>query len=517
MLTGATAAATLAGCSSGSSGDSGPAAGTPSPVRSSAAPAAPSAADWRSLAHQVHGTLTRRGAPGYDGARLLFDRRFDPLHPAAVVRVASSADVATSIGFARRFGLPLHVRSGGHSYLGASSGPGLVIDLRGLDQVRVDSGTGTATLGAGIALIDAYDGLASHGVAIPAGSCPTVGVSGLALGGGIGVVVRQYGLTCDRLVAATVVTASGDTITVSGSHHADLLWALRGGGGSFGVVTSMRLQTHSTPSLAHAYLVWPWSAAGAVLTAWQQQAPHAPRAMWSTCHLLAPASRPGPPTVTVAAVYVGSPADLKEQIGALTQAVPTPPTTNFVAAESYLDTMLLEAGCASLSQTACHIAGQTPGGTLPRDAFVAGSDFFDRPIGPAGVARLVRAVAARAADPRLAAGGAAFDALGGAADDVAADAAAYVHRGALFDAQYTASWAGTPGNGPLHRNQVSLAAIRAAGRQFASGQSYQNYPDSALSDPQRAYYGSNLSRLVDVRRKYDPSGVFTQPQGVPLS
>jgi FAD/FMN-containing dehydrogenase len=516
MLAGAATAATLAGCSSGSS-TPGSARATSSPVRSSARPASASAADWRSLAGKLHGTLLRRGTAGYDEARLLFDRRFDGEHPAAVVRVANARDVATGLSFARRFALPLHIRSGGHSYLGASSGSGLVLDLRALNGVRVDAAAGTATLGGGIALVDAYDGLATHGAAIPAGSCPTVGLSGLTLGGGIGVVTRQYGLTSDRLLGATVVTADGETVTADAAHHSDLLWALRGGGGSFGVVTSLRLQTHATPSLAHAYLVWPWSAAAEVLAAWQQQAPRAPRAMWSTCHLLAPATRPGPPTVVVAAVYVGSTAGLTEQVGRLTQAIATPPTTNFVASESYLDTMLLEAGCSSLSETACHVAAETPGGTLPRDAFVAGSDFFTQQIGSAGIARLVRAVETRAADRRLGAGGAAFDALGGAVDDVAAEASAYVHRGALFDAQYTASWAATPGNGPLRRNQASLASIRAAATDFASGQSYQNYPDETLRDPQRAYYGANLSRLVEVRRTYDPTGVFTQPQGVPLT
>jgi FAD/FMN-containing dehydrogenase len=517
LLSGAAAAGLVAGCSSGSSTSSSPVRRTPSPARSSTEPATVTDADWRALARRVHGTVRRRGDSGYAEARLLFDRRFDGLRPAAVVRVANADDVATCIGFARHVGLPLHVRSGGHSYLGASAGPGLVLDLRDLSSVTVDTSSATATLGAGIALIDAYDGLAAHGAAIPAGSCPTVGLSGLALGGGIGVVARNYGLTCDRLTGAMVVTAAGDTVTVDGSSHADLLWALRGGGGSFGVVTSMRLATHSTPPLAHAFLAWPWSAAPDVLAAWQTQAPHAPRAMWSTCHLLSPATRPGPPTVIVAAVYVGSSAGLTEQVGQLTQAIPTSPTTNFVASASYLDTMLLEAGCSSLSETACHVAAETPGGTLGRDAFVASSDFFDAPIGSAGIARLVQAVEARAADSRLAAGGAAFDALGGAVDDVAAGASAYVHRGALFDAQYTASWAATPGNGPLRRNQASLAAIQAAVHGFASGQAYQNYPDASLRDPQRAYYGANLARLIEIRRTYDPTGVFTQPQGVPLS
>jgi hypothetical protein len=221
--------------------------------------------------------------------------------------------------------------------------------------------------------------------------------------------------------------------------------------------------------------------------------------------------------VSVAAVMVGSESTLHQQIGRLVQSVPTAPSVNFVGTASYEATMMLESGCSTLSVTQCHVAAQTPGGTLPRDAFVAGSDFFARPIPAAGIDALVAAVAARQSDPRLGAGGASLDVLGGAVDSVAGDATAWSHRGALFDAQYTASWGATPGNGPLARNQHSLASIHGAVRRYARGDAYQNYADDTLRDPQHAYYGANLARLVEVRRTYDPSGAFTQLQGVPLT
>jgi FAD/FMN-containing dehydrogenase len=466
------------------------------------------------LTHQLTGDVLRPGAGRYDEARLLFDRRFDGIRPQAVVQVRSAADVARTIDFATHHGIALATRAGGHSYLGASTGPGIVVDLRALDTVTHSGGI--ATIGAGAALVDVYSQLAARGVSIPAGSCPTVGLAGLTLGGGIGVVARKYGVTCDRLAAATVVTADGTTIQASQEQHGDLLWALRGGGGSFGVVTELQLHTHPTRQLAHAFVTWPWAAAVDVVESWQDWAAHGPRELWSGCHVLATDDPTGPPSVSAVAVYVGDESGLSAQLETLLESVGTPAQSRSVASAGYEQTMMLEAGCATTSVAACHVRDETPGGTLPRDAFVAGSDFFAQPLPTASVHRLVGAVQQRQGASRLGAGGASLDLLGGAVDDVAPSAAAFVHRGALFDAQYTASWQHTPGNGPLAANRRSLAAIRATLHEAATGAAYQNYPDASLHDPQRAYYGANLSRLVEIRRRYDPNGVFTQPQGVPL-
>jgi FAD/FMN-containing dehydrogenase len=514
LIAGTGAAGVLAACSNSStpapqptkSGQLTPTAAPPS------AQATASDADWSALATQLRGALRRRGEAGYDEASLLFDPRFDHVRPTAVATVAGEHDVAHCLDFAQRFGLPVAIRSGGHSYIGASTGHGLVIDVRGLHSIEV--GDGTATIGAGAALVDVYSGLAAHGVAIPAGSCPSVGLSGLALGGGVGVVTRQYGLTCDRIVAARIVTANGDAITVDTNHHSDLYWALRGGGGNFGVVTSLMLQTHPTVPLSHAFFVWPWAVAAEVVAAWQTFAAAAPRELWSACHILAPDNKSAGPNVSVVAVQVGSSGQLSSHLDNLVAAIPTAPTTRSVNDDGYEATMLLEAGCADLTLAQCHVGAETPGGTLPRAAFLGASDYFRRPIPSAGISAMVGAVERRASDPQLGNGGVSLDALGGAVDDLASDATAYVHRGALFNAQYTAGWAGG-GNGPLARNRSSLAAIRSTLHPYGTGQAYQNYADASLPNPQRAYYGANLTRLIEVKSAYDPTNVFAQPQGIP--
>jgi FAD/FMN-containing dehydrogenase len=517
LIGGATMSTALAGChgSHSSSPTRTPTATPPTTPTPTIAPSTASAADWRALRRSMHGSLFRPSSSGYDRARILFDRRFDGTHPQAVARVGSENDIAECIAFARRFALPLRIRSGGHSYIGQSIGPGLVIDLRSVAGLAVDQSAGTTTIGAGAALVDVYAELADHGVSIPAGSCASVGLSGLTLGGGIGVVARRYGLTCDRMVEARVVTADGSIVTCGPARHSDLYWALRGGGGSFGVVTSLTLTTHAADPLAHAFVTWPWAAAAEVVSAWQPWAIAAPHSLWSSAHILA-TDGSGDATISVAAVMVASTSALQQHIGELVQSIPATPMINFVATETYEATMMLEGGCAALSVESCHVKAETPGGTLPRDAFVAGSDFFTHPIPAAGVSALVSAVAQRQADPRLGAGGASLDILGGAVDQLDASATAWVHRGSLFDAQYTASWGDMPGNGPLARNQHSLAQIHGAVRGYASGQAYQNYADDTLANPQRAYYGANLARLIEVRRTYDPTGVFTQRQGVPL-
>src|SRR5690606_9756418 len=148
-------------------------------------------------------------------------------------------DVRECIDFARLSKTPIHMRSGGHSYAGWSTGPGLVIDVSRMNQVRVDAGSTIATIGAGAKLIDVYDGLAAQGRTLPGGSCPTVGIAGLTLGGGISMLGRAYGMTCDNLLEAEIVTANGKILTCDAKRHPDLFWACRGGGGgNFGIATS---------------------------------------------------------------------------------------------------------------------------------------------------------------------------------------------------------------------------------------------------------------------------------------
>ena len=229
-----------------------------------AAAAGPAAADWTALAKDLAGTLVRPGEGSYATAKLLFDPRFDGQHPAGIAYVANAHDVSTCLAFVRKFGIPLAARSGGHGYAGWSGSSGLVIDVSNLKTVSV-SGT-TATVGAGTRLIDFYHGLAAKGRAVPGGSCATVGIAGLTLGGGIGVTARAYGLTCDSLESLQIVTANGAVLTATGTgQYSDLLWASQGGGGgNFGVATSFTFRTRPAPRPVLFTLSWPWAHAAKV-------------------------------------------------------------------------------------------------------------------------------------------------------------------------------------------------------------------------------------------------------------
>src|SRR5438093_6875111 len=176
-----------------------------------------SAGIYEELAHELRGDVVRAGAAGYDQARLLFDTRFDAVKPRAVVFCESAADVQRTVRWARRHAVRIVPRSGGHSYGGYSTSPGVIVDVSRLNRVSLGAQK-HAVVGAGARLIDVYDGLWQYRLTIPAGTCPTVGIAGLTLGGGIGFAARKFGLTCDNLVEATIVTAAG-TALVCNAHE----------------------------------------------------------------------------------------------------------------------------------------------------------------------------------------------------------------------------------------------------------------------------------------------------------
>jgi hypothetical protein len=213
----------LAACGGGAS-VSGNVTSSPTTQPSPTVQPTPAAADWSALARSLQGTLIRPGNSRYPVAHQLFNPRFDGILPAAIAYCVSLADVQTCLSFVQRFSLPFTPRSGGHSYAGYSTTTGLVVDITSLNAVKVNAGTGVATIGAGALLIDVYAALAPQGFSLPAGSCPTVGIAGLTLGGGVGVLGRKFGLTCDNLLSAQIILANGRVLTCNASHYPDLCW-----------------------------------------------------------------------------------------------------------------------------------------------------------------------------------------------------------------------------------------------------------------------------------------------------
>lgn len=442
---------------------------------------------WEALEQALDGELLRPDDDGYAEASLLFNRRFDDLRPAAIAFVTSAADVAECLRFLRAHGIPPAVRSGGHSYAGWSSGNGrLVIDVRRMNAITVHPGV--ARIGAGARLGDVYAALAEHGVTISGGTCPSVGVSGLTLGGGHGLLSRAYGLSCDNLVEATVVTADGAVRTCSAEQEPDLFWALRGAGnGSLGVVTELRLSTHAVHESSSADLVWPWSRAAAVVAAWQDWAPDLPDEMWAALRLQNDA---GGPSVSVVAFALGGHDDLAGQLAAL----PDGRTRHEIRTELHLDTVRRFA--ADTSEPA------------ERPSYDVRSDFFAHSM-PAGA--IGAAIATVANAPAGVAASVAAVAMGGAVNRRPAHETAFVHRHHRFLAQYEASWGYDDGTAAADAEEW-LSAIHSALRPYVSGEAYQNDFDPRLPGWRRAYYGSAADRLAEIKRRYDPERTFDFPR-----
>ena len=250
--------------------------------------AAGAAVDPRLTALQqlVKGPVLGRSSAGYDRARVIYQERFDSVQPLGVVQPLSSADIKQIVGWAKKNRVQLAIRSGGHSYAGYSTGTGLVVDLRRMSSVALNKSSGIVTIGAGARLIDVESTLAPVGRAIPSGSCASVGIGGLALGGGHGFTSRKFGTTSDNVTSLGIVTADGSYLHCSAHQNPDLFWACRGGGGgNFGIVTYFDVQSHPVPDVSTFLVTWPWSQASEAIGAWLGFAPHAPDELFSACYL----------------------------------------------------------------------------------------------------------------------------------------------------------------------------------------------------------------------------------------
>jgi len=442
----------------------------------------------RALDKAMRGPVITPGQPPYDSLRLPFDSLYDSVRPLAVVQPLDANDVSKIVHWARTTGVHIVARSGGHSYGGYSTTTGVVVDLSKLASVHVTAGH--AVVGPGARLGNIYNTLAQHGLAIPAGTCPSVGIGGHALGGGFGLASRAWGLASDNLVSAQIVTADGKILTADASHHSDLYWACRGGGGgNFGIVTRLVFRTHPVTQGAYFIATWPWAQVEEVLASFLHWAPTtAPDALGSVCRL---ATGPGGPTVQVFGQFLGSETNLKTALATL-----GPPAQKLVTGtSSWLDLVRRWAGCLGHTLPSCAAPGH--------QVFVGASDYIAHAPTSALLARFKNVVDSRSPAP----GALLIDAYGGALNRVSPTATAFVHRNTLASIQYFAS-----GDAASARSWVN--ASRATLAPATSGEAYVNYIDPALANWQHAYYGSNLARLRRVKRRYDPSNLFHFAQSI---
>lgn len=436
----------------------------------------------------------------YGQDKLSVNGRFDGAHPHAIVYCHSALDVEKTVRWARKHAIHIVPRSGGHSYAGYSTtSKGVVVDVSRMQGVHLRNGI--ATVGAGARLIDVYAPLAARGRTVPAGSCPTVGIAGLAQGGGVGYAGRKFGLTCDNVVGISLVTADGRLRECSAHENADLFWACRGGGGgNLGIATSFRFRTHHVGDVAYYEVVWPWSDASRAARAWQEFAPHAPDGLFSTLYLatIAPRGAGTEPFISSGGQFFGSETELRSLIAPLVEA--GTPTRVTVGTLAYIDAIMHWAGCHPLER--CHVVGHR--------RFKGKSDYVNTSLPSAGISTLLNGLETIQASTSLGAAALILDASGGAINRIHAAETAFVHRDAHFSIQYFSSWTGD-GTGDLRW----IRALYAAMRPYVSGFAYQNYIDPDLESWKHAYYGSNLRRLAQVKRKHDPHQVFHFRQSVP--
>lgn len=429
-----------------------------------------------SLRGRIGGQVLEPGNPGYDEARAVWNAMIDR-RPRAIVRCRSAADVAAAVGFATEQELTIGVRCGGHAITGhAVPEDGLMIDLRPMGGVTVDAPTRRARVQGG-ALLGALDRAAqAHGLATTAGNVSHTGVGGLTLGGGMGWLARRLGLACDNVVSFELVTAEGELLRVDATHHADLYWGLRGGGGNFGVVTEFEFALHPEPgrALSVEYLL-PVSEASAAMRAWRDAGRDADRrATWN-------ATLAGD-TVSLGFVWVGEldeGAALGDRLGTVLTAAGREPR-RIVVPMSYVELQSREDDVEE------HAWRRYWKGHYLTDL---GDDAID-------------AVLSRRGDdlPSVS-----LQAYGGAIADVPPEDTAFARRSTAFEFIAASRW-----QDPAEDERRMAGARRYASGldPFADGAYVNALSDDGAAGVHRAYPGEHLERLRALKRRYDPGNVF---------
>jgi hypothetical protein len=472
--------------------------------------------NWAKLSAVLRGTLVLPGNQTYATAIQLELSEFDSVDPQAVAYCASEADVVNCLLFAQNNSLPFAARSGGNSSAGYSTSTGLVIDVSNLNSVRI--GAETTSLGTGAEQVDVVNALAPSGLTVSGGFCPTVALGGFLQGGGIGLLSRSVGVTCDTVVSARVALASGQIVTASATEHPDLYWAIRGGGGgNFGVVTSYEVTPTQVSELAVSSLAWSYDDAVGLLDGWAQWLGDAPDIVGSSVLITLPDAAAG--NAPVISVLLGSPGpqslgQLTAETQRLVTAVGSAPTSQSTEVVPYQAILMGVYGCSSYTVAQCHRVNTSPSGLLQRTAFgVQRGRLFSGPPPES-----MWSAAAALFDADRVAGQThmvQLGALGGAANAVARTATAFVHRTSLFSVDFLSSMS----TGPV--TSADKTSVRQwANRGFSlidpysNGESYQNFMDPALTTWRQSYYAENYPRLVAVKAAYDPTHAFSFPQGI---
>jgi FAD/FMN-containing dehydrogenase len=442
------------------------------------------------------GEILRLGDAGYDDARRIWNGVIDR-RPAFIARCRTTAEVSAAVRFAADNGLLLAVKGGGHSIPGWSvCEGGLMIDLSLMKAVQVDAERRVATAEPGLLLREYDAATQALGLASPGGEISHTGLAGLTLGGGIGWLSRRYGLACDNLLEAEVVLADGSVVTASEQQHADLFWALRGGGGNFGVVTRFTFRLHPVPPMMAGFVMYPAAAATEVLGHYEELSRGAPEALSLVAALVnappAPFVPPDlqlQPVVAIAACHVG-PANEGEDAVQRVRRFGKPAVDTF-AVQRYVDIQQwFDAG-------------------VPHGLHYHCRSEWLRPLDGNALQALAHAGASRTSPMSQVL----VRHMGGATARVPADATAFRFREAQHILTIAACW--EPGSAAPEQHREWCRGAWASLRPASAGGSYVNHLTDEGEDRTREAYGpATWEKLVAAKRRYDPTNLFRMNQNI---
>lgn len=448
------------------------------------------------FASDLRGRLLGPGEPGYDHARSVWNARFTR-SPALVVRCADARDVARAIGFARAEGLPISVKGGGHDYAGNTVHDGsLLVDLGRMDHVEVDPGEARVRAGAGCRWVQIDEATQAHGLATPGGTVSTVGISGFTLGGGSGWLTRLHGLAVDNLRSAEVVTASGEILTASEEENADLFWALRGGGGNFGVVTSFEYALHPVgPEIVSGQIFHPLDAAPEILRFYRDYFVDAPDEV--ACYPfflrvppieLFPEEWHGSLVLDLVVAYLGDPEAGMAEVARFEEQ--GDPFLSLVAPQPYV--ALQQSFDAGMGPGNRWYSRSTQLDALTDraiDTLVAGLEPF-----PGDVTTVY------------------LGTFGGASNRVPSDAMAYGHRSSRYELHVFPGWADASGDDEI----IAWAdRLHEAMLPHGNGRVYVNLLGDGEPERVPDAYGPNYARLARLKARWDPDNIFRANHNVP--
>jgi FAD/FMN-containing dehydrogenase len=434
----------------------------------------------------MRGEMLRSGDHGYDAARTIWNAIIDR-RPGLIARCAGAADVIAAIRFAREQGLLVSVKGGGHGVAGtAVADGGLMIDLSPMNGIEVDVAGRTARAGGGTTWGEFDRETQAHGLATTGGIVPTTGIAGLTLGGGLGYLMRRFGLACDNLLSADVVTADGELLTASAEEHPDLFWGLRGGSGNFGVVTSLEFQLHPVgPTVLGGFVFHPFAQAREVARFYRELTATAPDEM--TTYLAFATSPDGDPVVAFIACYSGRLEDGEAVLA---------PLRGF--GSPLADTI----GPLPYTEVQAFGAPLYPSGRLNYWK----SNFLND-LGDGAIETLINQFAA-VPSPMSAV---AIEHLGGAVARVDPDATAFGDRSAPYSVVITGEWVDPQES---ERNIQWVRDCWQAVQPHAKESVYVNYLDTGEEDRVKAAYGASYERLAALKAKYDPANFFRHNHNV---